>query len=108
MSCRSPMQSARFILPLLAYAFLALATSPATSAPAASASPAAASAATSAADLHPFPHDHTYAHGIRPSAFSQAQMNADLVTMWQAWRKTDLLSEGAAPGELRVTMGGPR
>ena len=59
-------------------------------------------------DRHPFPHNVTYAHGIRPKGFSQKQMNADLTAMWQAWRKTYLLSAGAAPGELRVSLGGPK
>lgn len=59
-------------------------------------------------DRHPYPHDHTNAYGIRPSQFSQTQMNADLEAMWLAWRKTYLVAEGAAPGELRVTMGGPK
>lgn len=59
-----------------------------------------------APDQHPFPHNHHYAHGIRPSQFDQETMNADLETMWQAWRKAYLTAEGAGPGELRVSKDG--
>lgn len=62
----------------------------------------------SAGDNHPFPHNVQYAHGIAPTNFSQAQKNTDVEAMWQAWRKTYLIAEGAGPGELRVTMGGAR
>jgi len=72
------------------------------------ASALALAAAPSETDRHPFPHNVTYAHGIAPQKVSQAEKNTDLETMWQAWRRTYLLQEGAAPGELRVTTGGPR
>lgn len=86
--------------------FLALAVCALASATALLAAPSAS--APPAKDAHPFPLDVTYAHGIVPSRVSQSDKNADLLKMWQAWRDTYLIQEGAAPGELRVTMGGAR
>lgn len=59
-------------------------------------------------DRFPYPHNHTYAHGIVPTNFTQAQKNADLESMWQAWRKTYLTDRGAGNGELRVSKNGAK
>jgi len=59
-------------------------------------------------DRFPYPHNHTYAHGIVPTNFSQAQKNADLEAMWKAWRKTYLTDRGAGKGELRVSKNGAK
>jgi endo-1,4-beta-D-glucanase Y len=59
-------------------------------------------------DRFPYPHNHTYAHGIVPTNFSQAQKNADLEAMWKAWRKTYLTDRGAGKDELRVSMNGTK
>jgi len=60
-------------------------------------------AARAQVDRFPYPHNHTYTHGIAPSNFTQTHKNADLEAMWKAWRKAYLTDEGAALGELRVS-----
>ncbi len=60
------------------------------------------------ADRFPYPHNHTYANGIVPTNFNQAQKNADLEAMWKAWRKAYLTGRGADKEELRVSKGGAR
>ncbi len=59
-------------------------------------------------DRFPYPHNHTYAHGITPTNFSQAQKNADLEAMWKAWRKAYLTHRGAGKDELRVSKNGAK
>ncbi len=59
-------------------------------------------------DRFPYPHNYTYVHGIVPTNFTQAQKNADLETMWKAWRKAYLTHRGAGKGELRVSKNGAK
>ncbi|MGN6827038.1 glycosyl hydrolase family 8 [Paucibacter sp. M5-1] len=49
-----------------------------------------------------FPYGVNYPNGIRPSNFSQAQQNADVLAMWQAWRSFYLTSNGAGTNGIRV------
>lgn len=53
----------------------------------------------------PFPQGVTYAFGIKPNNFSQAQMNADVQAMYDAWRAKYVTSSGAGEGNYRVTKG---
>ncbi len=49
-----------------------------------------------------FPYNAPYPFGIRPSNFSQDQMNADVRDMYTLWRATYVTSAGAGSGGKRV------
>jgi endo-1,4-beta-D-glucanase Y len=65
------------------------------------------SSARAEGEKMPFPHGVTYPFGIKPTNHTQAEMNADTLQMWQAWRAKYVVSEGAG-GNLRVTKYGPK
>ncbi len=55
-----------------------------------------------AGENYPFPQSITYPHGIKPTNYTQAQMNTDLQSKYNQWRSLYLTTNGCAPGEMRV------
>lgn len=49
-----------------------------------------------------FPYGVGYGRGIVPTNFSQAQKDADVLAMYNAWRATYLTTQGAGEGGMRV------
>jgi endo-1,4-beta-D-glucanase Y len=63
-------------------------------------------AASEPAPARPFPQHTTYAPGtIRPSNFSQAQQDDDVLAFYQGWKSAYLVLASASPAQYRVAFG---
>ena len=49
-----------------------------------------------------FPTSSRYPNGIKPSCFSQSQMNAHCLDWYSMWKEKYVTTEGCGPGEYRV------